>query len=529
MSFTKEIARRRTFAIISHPDAGKTTLTEKLLLYSNAIDYSGSVKGREGIGHAHSDWMNIEQERGISVTSAAIQFQYRDHIINLLDTPGHQDFSEDTYRALTAADSVVMLLDCANGIEEQTKKLFHVVKSHSIPIFTFVNKLDRPGRDPIELIDEVESLFGLNAVPMTWPIGSGTDFKGIYIRGNRQVQIFERAKVGKKAKILLKCSLDDPKISEFITSDEKCQLMESIELMDNVLPTFSKEKFLSGRQSPMFFGSAVNNFGISEFLNKFIDLAPEPQGRLLASNDTRNKRIDITSPFTAFIFKIQANMNKFHRDRVAFARVVSGHFKRGMDVMHVRCKKSIKLNYPHMFFGRDRVIIDEAFPGDIIGLINPGLFRIGDVISNAGLISFLTMTRFSPEQFISVRLVDAGDRKKFLKGLQQIAEEGVVQVFWPNNGSLLPILGAIGKLQFEVLQHRLDNEYACKIILEPRSFKIARWYEGDELSRNSYWGELVKDIDGNSVILFENDWQCRTTIEKNKNINFTERPEQFSY
>ena len=520
MPLIEEIKRRRTFAIISHPDAGKTTLTEKLLLYSGAIDRAGSVKGREGAGHAQSDWMAIEQERGISVTSAAMQFEYQGHVINLLDTPGHQDFSEDTYRALTAADSVVMLLDCAKGVEEQTKKLFRVASERGLPIFTFVNKLDRPGREPVELIDEVEELFGLHAVPMTWPIGSGTDFKGVYVRATGQIQVFERTKAGRKARVAGQGTLEDPEIRALLSAHELKQLQDDIELMDHVLPPFDREQFLAGRQSPMFFGSAVNNFGVAEFLEEFLAMAPAPHARPLADGG----EIPVDAPFTAFVFKVQANMNKAHRDRVAFARIVSGHFERGMDALHVRAQKSIKLNYPHMFFGRERLIVDEAYPGDILGLINPGLFRIGDVISAAGPVEFHAVPRFSPEQFSAVRLADPGGRKGFLKGVQQIAEEGVVQVFWPRGGAPLPILGAVGRLQFEVLQHRLRNEYACPVIMEPRSFQMARWLRGGWPEPSRYWGELVEDADGFPAILFENDWQRRTTMEKNPTLVFLDHP-----
>jgi len=520
MDLLDEIKRRRTFAIISHPDAGKNTLTEKLLLYSGAIDRAGSVKGREGSGHAQSDWMAIEQERGISVTSAAMQFDYLGHVINLLDTPGHQDFSEDTYRALTAADSVVMLLDCAKGVEEQTKKLFRVASERNLPIFTFVNKLDRPGREPVELIDEVEELFGLAAVPMTWPIGSGTDFKGVYVRATGQIQVFERTKAGRKARVAGQGTLEDPEIQALLSAQELQQLRDDIDLMDHVLPPFDREAFLAGRQSPMFFGSAVNNFGIAEFLEEFIAMAPEPHARPLADQG----ELGVDAPFTAFVFKVQANMNKAHRDRVAFARIVSGHFERGMDALHVRAGKAIKLNYPHMFFGRERLIVDEAFPGDILGLINPGLFRIGDVLSAAGPVAFHAVPRFSPEQFSAVRLADPGGRKGFLKGLQQIAEEGVVQVFWPRGGAPLPILGAVGRLQFEVLQHRLKNEYACPVIMEPRSFQMARWLQGGWPEPSRYWGELVEDADGQPAILFENDWQRRTTAEKSPELTFLDHP-----
>ncbi len=520
MTLQDQIARRRTFAIISHPDAGKTTLTEKLLLYGGAIDRAGSVKAREGGAAAHSDWMSIEQERGISVTSAAMQFEYQGHCINLLDTPGHQDFSEDTYRALTAADSVVMLLDCAKGVEEQTKKLFRVAKERNLPIFTFVNKLDRPGREPVELIDEVEDIFGLHAVPMTWPIGSGTDFKGVYVRATGRIQLFERAKAGRKARMVGEGSLEDPEIVAMLTKTELQQLKDDVDLMNHVLPPFDQDEFLAGKQSPMFFGSAVNNFGVADFLDEFLNLAPAPGPRPLTDGGV----VAPEQAFTAFVFKVQANMNKAHRDRVAFARIVSGHFERGMDALHVREKKNIKLNYPHMFFGRERQIVDEAWPGDILGLINPGLFRIGDVISAAGPLEFHAVPRFSPEQFSSVRLADPGARKGFLKGLGQIAEEGVVQVFWPKGGAPLPILGAVGRLQFEVLAHRMKDEYACAVILEPRSFQMARWLGGGWPDPTRFWGELVEDGEGNPAVLFENDWQRRTTAEKNPDIEFLEHP-----
>jgi peptide chain release factor 3 len=520
MSLASEIARRRTFAIISHPDAGKTTLTEKLLLYGGAIDRAGSVKGRERGAMAQSDWMSIEQERGISVTSAAMQFDYKGFAINLLDTPGHQDFSEDTYRALTAADSVVMLLDCAKGVEEQTKKLFRVANERGLPIFTFINKLDRPGREPVELIDEVEDLFGLSAVPMTWPIGSGPDFKGVYVRATGQIQVFEKMKAGQKARLLGQGGLDDPEICEMLNEEEHRRLKDDIELMEMVLPAFNKEEFLGGRQSPMFFGSAINNFGVSEFLDEFLGLAPCPGPRPLKDGGEMEPSAD----FSAFIFKVQANMNKAHRDRVAFARVVSGHFERGMDALHVREKKTLKLNYPHMFFGREREIVDDAYPGDILGLINPGMFRVGDVLSSQGSVDFHAVPRFSPEEFSSVRLADPGARKGFLKGIQQIAEEGVVQVFWPRGGAPLPILGAVGKLQFEVLQHRLKDEYACPVLMEGRNLQMARWLSGGWPEPNKYWGELVEDGDGNPAILFENDWQRRTTAEKNPGIEFLLHP-----
>jgi peptide chain release factor 3 len=488
-----------------------------IFTFVNKLDRPGRERG----AMAQSDWMSIEQERGISVTSAAMQFDYKGFAVNLLDTPGHQDFSEDTYRALTAADSVVMLLDCAKGVEEQTKKLFRVASERRLPIFTFVNKLDRPGREPIELIDEVEELFGISAVPMTWPIGSGLDFKGVYVRATGQIRVFEKTRAGQKAKLAGQGGLDDADIRGLLTDEEHKRLKDDLDLMETVLPAFDRDEFLSGRQSPMFFGSAINNFGVSEFLEEFLDLAPCPGPR----PQRNGSEVGPDAAFTAFIFKVQANMNRAHRDRVAFARIVSGHFERGMDALHVRERKTLKLNYPHMFFGREREIVDEAFPGDILGLINPGMFRVGDVLSSQGQVEFHAVPRFSPEEFAGVRLTDPGARKGFLKGIQQIAEEGVVQVFWPRGGAPLPILGAVGKLQFEVLQHRLKDEYSCPVSLDGRNFQMARWLLGGWPEPNKYWGELVEDADGNPAILFENDWQRRTTAEKNPALDFLLHPQ----
>jgi peptide chain release factor 3 len=355
---------------------------------------------------------------------------------------------------------------------------------------------------------------------MTWPIGNGSDFKGVYIRSSGQIQVFEKSRAGQKARVLGQGSLDDAEIRELLTEEEHRRLKDDIELMETVLPAFDRAEFLAGRQSPMFFGSAINNFGVSEFLDEFLNVAPGPGPR--PQKDGRE--IEPESAFTAFIFKVQANMNRAHRDRVAFARVVSGHFERGMEALHVREKKTLKLNYPHLFFGREREIVDEAFPGDILGLINPGMFRVGDVMSAQGPVNFHAVPRFSPEEFTSIRLADPGARKGFLKGIQQIAEEGGVQVFWPRGGAPLPILGAVGKLQFEVLQHRLNDEYACPVLLEGRNFQMVRWLSGTWPESNKYWGELAEDGDGNPAILFENDWQRRTTAEKNPSLEFLLHP-----
>ena len=499
---------RRTFAIISHPDAGKTTLTEKLLLFGGAIREAGMVKARQDRRQTRSDWMKIERQRGISVTSSVMTFEFGGAVFNLLDTPGHEDFSEDTYRTLTAVDSAVMVIDAAKGIELQTKKLFEVCRLRNIPITTFINKVDREGQNPFELLDEIADTLALDICPMVWPIGMGGLFKGCY--DLRNDKLVSARKPG-----------EDAAAQDFaIPAEQKAQLDEDVELIRAAFPEFDQQSYAEGHLTPVYFGSALKDYSVRELLEGLVANAPPPQPR---ESDTRVVEPSET-PVTGFVFKVQANMNKAHRDRVAFARIVSGHFTRGMDALHVRGKKEIKLNYPHMFFGRERLIVDEAYPGDILGLINPGLFRIGDVLSAAGPVEFDAVPRFSPEQFSSVRLADPGGRKGFLKGVQQIAEEGVVQVFWPRSGAPLPILGAVGRLQFEVLQHRLKNEYACPVIMEPRNFQMARWLQGGWPEPSRFWGELVEDSDRNPAILFENDWQRRTTMEKNPDLRFLDHP-----
>ncbi|NTV74630.1 MAG: peptide chain release factor 3, partial [Holophaga sp.] len=394
-------------------------------------------------------------------------------------------------------------------------------RMRGVPILTFINKLDQPGREPLDLLDEIERVLGIGAVPLNWPIGSGGDFQGVYDLQGGQVLRFARTAHGAQRAPVQVVALADAALDSLIGPAAARHLRDDVALLDGAGATFDRETFLRGAVTPVFFGSALNNFGVAEFLEEFLAMAPAPHARPLMDGG----EVPVDAPFTAFVFKVQANMNKAHRDRVAFARIVSGRFERGMDALHVRGAKSIKLNYPHMFFGRERVIVDEAFPGDILGLINPGMFRIGDVLSAAGPVEFHAVPRFSPEQFVSVRLADPGARKGFLKGVQQIAEEGVVQVFWPRGGAPLPILGAVGRLQFDVLQHRLKTEYACPVIMEPRSFQMARWLQGGWPEPSRFWGELVEDADGNPAILFENDWQRRTTKEKNPDLTFLDHPQ----
>ena len=469
---------------------------------------------------AQSDWMTIEQERGISVTSAAMQFEYQDHVINLLDTPGHQDFSEDTYRALTAADSVVMLLDCAKGVEEQTKKLFRVASERKLPIFTFVNKLDRPGREPIELIDEVEELFGLHAVPMTWPIGSGPDFKGVYVRATGQIQVFERTKAGRKARVAGQGGLDDPEITALLTPQELQQLKDDLDLMEHVLPAFDREAFLAGRQSPLFFGSALNNFGVAEFLDEFLEMAPAPHARPSGQGRRGAAR--------AALHGLRLQGPGQHEQGPPGPGGLRPHRLRPLRAGHGRPPRAgeevHQAQLPAHVLRPGAADRGRGLPRRHPGPHQPRHVPDRGRALRGGPLEFHAVPRFSPEQFASVRLADPGARKGFLKGLQQIAEEGVVQVFWPKGGAPLPILGAVGRLQFEVLQHRLKDEYASAVLLEPRSFVMARWLEGGWPEPSRFWGELVEDGEANPAILFENDWQRRTTAEKNPGLTFLEHP-----
>jgi peptide chain release factor 3 len=524
----REVDRRRTFAIISHPDAGKTTLTEKLLLYGGAIHLAGSVKARRASRHATSDWMSIEKERGISVTSSVLQFPYKGHAVNLLDTPGHQDFSEDTYRTLAAADAAVMLIDAAKGVEPQTKKLFKVCRMRGIPIFTFVNKLDRYGRAPLELMDELEKILGIRAWPMNWPIGMGPEFRGVYSRRERVVHLFTaegrhgESEVGERS-----VSIDSAEIAQYLTEGERAQLAEEIELLDIGGDEFTEEKCASGQITPMFFGSAMTNFGVRPFLDAFLQLAPKPASRMTVDGDERRP----TEPkFSGFIFKIQANMDPAHRDRVAFMRVVSGRYTKGMSAFNARLGKEVRLAKPTQFMASERTGVEDAWPGDVIGLFDPGQYRIGDTLCEEGNLEFEGVPRFSPEYFAVVRSKDPLRRKQMEKGLEQLSEEGTVQIFQQlHMGMKDPIVGVVGALQFEVLQYRVQEEYGAKIMLDRLGFQIARWVVGPHDPKSFDWEgnrQTVTDRDGQPLVLFRDDWALQHAEEKHPELKFVSEAPQ---
>jgi len=519
-----EINRRRTFAIISHPDAGKTTITEKLLLYGGAIRLAGAVKARKSGNYAVSDWMEIEKQRGISVTSSVMQFEYEGHFINILDTPGHQDFSEDTYRTLMAADSAVMLIDGAKGVEAQTIKLFHVCKMRGIPIFTFVNKMDRASKDPFELMEEIENVLGIRSYPMNWPIGTDGDFKGVYNRKLKQIELFEGGKHGQTAVSSIKGSVDDPVLTDLLGSHYHERLREEIELLDLAGDEFSMDKVRRGELTPMFFGSAMTNFGVQPFLEEFISMAPAPGIRMSDSGE-----IDPESDkFSGFVFKIQANMNPTHRDRIAFIRICSGRFTRGMSVYHVQAGREIKLAQPQQFMAQERAIVEEAYAGDIIGVFDPGIFRIGDTLCEGNKhFRFEGIPIFPAEHFARISPADSMKRKQFLKGITQLSQEGAIQVFrQPDSGMESIIVGAVGVLQFEVLEHRLKHEYGVDLRIQHLSFRHARWIVSeieDARSLNLTSSTmLVEDNEQRPVLLFENDWNIRWAEEKNKGLVLTD-------
>lgn len=514
----EEVNKRRTFAIISHPDAGKTTLTEKLLLFGGAIRLAGSVKARKASKHATSDWMEIEKQRGISVTSSVMQFDYNGHRVNILDTPGHQDFSEDTYRTLTAADSAVMLIDVAKGVEVQTIKLFQVCAKRGIPIFTFINKLDREGRSPFDLMEELEQVLGIRSVPMNWPIGSGRELSGIYDRMNNQVELFQG---DDHSNIQVKKveNYHDPVIRELAGEFLHDQLCQDLELLDVAGDPFDMEKISRGELTPVFFGSAVNNFGVQTFLENFLRLAPKPEPRhsLTGMVEPTNEK------FSGYVFKIQANMNPAHRDRIAFLRIVSGKFERGMSVKHVRVGKEIKLSQPQQFLAQDRDIVTEAYPGDIIGLFDPGIFRIGDSLSQGSEVEFDELPTFSPEIFAKVTVKNALKHKQYQKGIDQLTEEGTIQVF-TTVGFEDTLLGVVGQLQFEVFEYRMKAEYGVDVQLQRMPFQFARWIVADKVDPSKFRinSTLVTDKKGNYVVLFENEYAMRTAMEKNPEAKFLE-------
>jgi peptide chain release factor 3 len=531
----QHIALRRTFAIISHPDAGKTTLTEKLLLYGGAIQLAGAVKAKRGRASAVSDWMEMERERGISITSSVLQFPYRGLSMNLLDTPGHADFSEDTYRTLHAADGAVMLLDCAKGVEAQTKKLFRVCRQRKMPIFTFVNKMDRPGREPFDLVGEVESVLGIGVYPVTWPIYRGATFRGIVYRGfdkseEKRVYLFDAGRAGvssalKGAEVapVTVTGLDDPLLKNELDDEGYTRLREESDMLDEAGDAFSVERYLAGEVSPMFFGSAMNNFGIEAFLGAFCEKMPQPVPR-----EGSKGLVETLAPFSAFIFKIQANMDRSHRDRVAFLRVCSGKFERGMRVHHVRTGKPMRLANPTTFMAQERTIVEEGFAGDVLGVYDPGVFEIGDTLTSGSNFTFEEIPSFSPEHFVKVMMVDPMRRKQLKRGLDQLAQEGTIQLYIPERGGD-PILGAVGRLQLEVVKHRLRSEYDVDARLEALSCEFARWVsreDGTELDLLAFDRERVgipaRDVRGRPVVLFEGEWQLNSAKREFSGIVYAE-------
>ena len=510
-------AKRRTFAIISHPDAGKTTLTEKLLLYSGLIRTAGMVRGRKGGKTAASDWMGMEQERGISITASAMQFPYKDAIINLLDTPGHQDFSEDTYRTLTAADSAIMVIDAAKGVEAQTRKLFAVCRLRRIPVLTLVNKMDLPGRPPLDLMTEVEQALTIHASAVNWPIGSGSDFAGIVTRADNRVALFSKTAHGGATKVDVQTmALEDLAKSGRVSPEVMTQVQHDLELLTIAGNPLSHEQFLGGEVTPVFFASALTNFGVESFLDAFVQLAPAPGARLADTDDGGEQSIDpIEQPFSAYVFKLQANMNPKHRDSTAFLRVCSGRFERDMVVKHHRLGRDVRLSRPHSLVAQERSTVEEAFPGDIIGIINPGVFAIGDTISVTGGFRFKPLPQFQPEIFARIRPTDVGKRKSFDKGMEQMAQEGTVQIMRSLN-DLESLVAAVGRLQFDVLQYRLRHEYRVETVLDTLPFTCSAWLEGDpETFKRPSASMIVKDQRGRVVVLFGD--HLMKTIARDRN------------
>lgn len=517
----KEVKRRRTFGIISHPDAGKTTLTEKLLLFSGAIQLAGTVKARKSARHATSDWMEIEKQRGISVASSVMQFEYRDHVINLLDTPGHQDFSEDTYRVLTAVDSALMVIDAAKGVEEQTIKLLNVCRMRNTPIITFINKMDRETRDPLELIDELETVLKIECTPITWPIGMGKNFRGVYHLLRDEILLFTPGQERiKEDDVRIIKGIDNPELAQLFPMEIE-QLKSEVELVRGATNPFDLEQVLAGKQTPVFFGSAINNFGVREILDALLEWAPAPRGR-----DATVRVVEPSEPkFTGFVFKIQANMDPAHRDRIAFVRVCSGHFERGMKLKHLRLKRDIKISSVVTFMASSREQVEEAYAGDIIGLPNHGNMQIGDSFTEGEELQFTGIPYFAPEMFRITRIKNPLKIKQLQKGLQQLGEEGAVQVFKPVNGSDI-ILGAVGVLQFEVVADRLLHEYGVDAVFEGTSISTARWVSCDDkkmladFENSSAGHNLALDAAGNLTYLATSGVNLRLTEERWPGVTF---------
>ena len=515
---SKEVDRRKNFAIISHPDAGKTTLTEKLLLYGGAIQQAGAVKARGEQRKVTSDWMELEKQRGISITSTVLQFDYREKTINLLDTPGHQDFSEDTYRTLAAADNAVMLEDAAKGLEPQTRKLFEVCRMREIPIFTFINKMDRPGQEPLSLLDQIEAELGLLTWAVNWPIGSGEQFRGVIDRRSKEVILFSRAERGKQSSER-HLKLDNPELKTLVEADLLDKALEELELLEVAGSEMDLELIHSGELTPVFFGSAMTNFGVRPFLDAFLQMAQGP----VARNSSQGPVDPLLPNFSGFVFKLQANMDPRHRDRVAFVRVCSGRFEKDMTVRHARTGKMIRLSRPQKIFGQDRAVVDDAYPGDVIGLNNPGMFAIGDTLYTGKRVEYEGIPCFSPEIFSWLRNPNPSAFKNFRKGVNELREEGAVQILYDTDQSKRdPILAAVGQLQLEVVQHRLENEYGVPTRLEPMGFQVARWVSGGwksiEQMGRIFNCKTVQDAWQRPVLLFKNDWNLNQLQEEHPNL-----------
>ena len=509
------VKKRRTFAIISHPDAGKTTLTEKLLLYSGAILTAGMVKGRKGRKAAASDWMAMEQERGISITSSAMQFTYKDTIINVLDTPGHEDFSEDTYRTLTAADCAIMVLDASKGVEKQTRKLFEVCRLRKIPVLTFINKMDMPGREPLELMNEVENVLQIHSYAMNWPIGTGKEFCGVVDRTTDECIFFSKTSHGGAQRAdLTKLPMASDEVKQKIGETAYSQLVEELDLLQLAGNEFQLQDFLEGSVTPVFFASALTNFGVEPFFDAFIHLAPCPHSRLADRLDGTEIEIDpITTPFSSYVFKLQANMDRRHRDSMAFLRICSGRFERDLIVKHHRLGRELRLSRPHGMFAGERSTLDVAYPGDIIGVINPGLFAIGDTISLTGGFNFKPLPQFQPEIFAKLYPKDVGKRKAFDKGILQLIEEGAIQLLKTESE---PIFAAVGQLQFEVMQYRLKDEYGVDTVLTNLPYQCSAWILGDiQTFTKSTSSLLVRDRLDRPMALFNSPWDKQYSIKQN--------------
>lgn len=525
MSIHSEVQRRRTFAIISHPDAGKTTLTEKLLMYGGAVQLAGTVSARKNQRATTSDWMELEKQRGISVSSTVLQFDYEGYRVNLLDTPGHRDFSEDTYRVLTAVDAAVMVIDSSRGIEAQTRKLFEVCRRRGVPIFTFMNKLDRPAMEPLALLDDLEKVLGIASYPVNWPLGSGDRFRGVFDRMTRKVHLFERTEHGAYRAPVSIGDISDPIVKERLDPTTYAQVSEELEMLDLAGAEFNEEEVRAGITTPVFFGSAGNNFGVQLMLDNFLKMSMPPGPRLSGETEIQPEDED----FTGFIFKIQANLDPRHRDRIAFVRIVSGKFERDMTVHHSRTGKSVRLSNAQKLFGRERDTVDEAYAGDVIGIVGKDDFGIGDTLTIKPGVLYDEIPRFAPETFAYIHNDNTAKYKRFQSGLTQLLQEGLIQSFeMENSFQKIPLLGAVGPLQFEVVQYRLESEYGAEARLEQTGFIAARWFKAkdgsDALPALPLNASLARDLDGNLAVLFQDNWSLRNFAERNEAFEISDIP-----